>query len=238
MSARIKFYSKFMYGFFDLLYFYVPYKYKFNEGIPDTIVPTNVPNAYKAFGIFSVFFQILFVIYLYGEAFFGALETFEFFLVMGTNGIQNVLVACHLYFLKLPLRKGIIGIMNLVLQFQFKNAKPPTFQYEIIHFALTNSAVTYTILFFPNMYFFYRYMPRMFHTANKGLVYLASAIGGNDPAMALFVESILQLVLILVLAVALGHGVVSLMPGMLWQIMYHASIVSQLEEMLNGMRNR
>jgi len=233
MAHRIKLYSKYIYGFAELLH-YVPFKYEFGNSCPDKIKELEHLSAYNQFAVFSCLFQLLFISNMYWEVVFGILARFELIFIVGTNAVLTIVLTAEGYYLNPGTRRAVNSIMNSVLQTWFYKKQVPTLGYEIGYFAFGSFSVIYPFLWFPCLVFIATFLPRMFRSVHLVTESAGNAICPDNPETAARITLILLLLILAVFAVALGHRVVVIVCFVLWHCTYHLSTVQSLQAMLEN----
>jgi len=233
MAHRIKLYSKYIYGFAELLNC-VPYKYTFGGSSPDKIEELQNLNVYSRFAVFSIFVQFLFICNLYWEALFGMVVRFELIFIVGTNAVLTIVCTAEGYYLHPRTRRTVISITNSVLHSWFYKKQVPTLGYEICYLAFGSFSVIYPFLWLPCLLFMATYLPRMFRSVHLVTESAGDAICPDNPETAARITIILLLFILAVYSVALGHGVVVIVCFVLWLCTYHLSTVQSLQAMLEN----
>jgi len=232
-SKAVRISTKSMHAFAEFFHF-VPFKYKCGKDEPDSIALITNLTFYKAFAFFSVLVQILFIIYLYFEAFFGEVSNIEFFFIIGINAAFTVINICEWHFVLFFSRNRVVAMMNHVLVDRFKNSYHPTLVFEFIYMALSNCTITYPPLLLPCLIFVSLYLPGMFRGLHTVTRILTAALGYDEAETAPLVQFVLLVSALALVSLALGHGIVNLIILALWLLTHHVSTIQSLKILMES----
>jgi len=230
---RVQLFLRFMYGWTRYMR-YVPVKYVISNSDPDSVVAIDSVGS-TCFGIGSAMVLGPFIAYWYYEAFFGETSTFESLLLVGCNGIFNIMLMSQVWFLLPSTRISGTNVMNAALQAWHRNSKDPPLSYEIICFILSWCSVLYPVLYLPIIFVVSWIFPSVLRSLNLGIDLIVSGINPNPDLLALF-TCFFRLVIYAPIATALGHGLVNCFAILHWILTYFYITAQNLEAMSSRLR--
>jgi len=236
LPELVTFSSKCMYTFAECLHC-IPFTYKSGKNEPDSIVPNGNMRFYIPFATYSVLFQAMLSVVIFEAAFFGQVETYEFFLIIGGISITMMMTLSELHFLLPFPRRRAVSLMNCVYETMFHNSYSPSPTFAFISLAFNYTAITYPLLMYPLFVFISFYMPGIFRGIHSSVELITDFIELTNVETTANFQILLRLFVLLIFTVAFGHGGVNLITLGLWALMYHATTVHSLELLLEWRGN-
>jgi len=211
-SERLRIYSRVVYGISRILR-YGSFEYEVGDGRrPDRISYIGQSQISKAHSFLLALILDLYVLYTYGEAFFGKATNVEFSVAVAMNSVWLALNAaqwCHISDFH---RDGGINLSNLILKMQFHIPQNPLLACELLYFATLSAATTGLLISHAFPFFVSWYLPGIHRLLTRGTDLLTALAFGKGNWWGSFL---------------IRNGILALIGRSIGDSLYHKSIQCQ-----------